>query len=213
MGFDKTFSVIAGKTVVEHSVAAFDAAPSVSEIILVGRAERLEQLRAFSFRKVRAVVAGGIQRQDSVAAGLRQLGAEAKYVAVHDAARPLVTPEHIELVFAEAELAGAAALAARVKDTLKRADEHRFVAASISRQHVYAMETPQIFERGLLEEAYEVVQARQIPITDEVSAVEELGRKVLLVPNETLNLKITYPADLQIAQLVLRDRQHAISPA
>jgi len=211
MGSDKTFAQLAGQPVVAHSVAAFETAPSVTEIILVGRDERLDQLRELSrrFRKVRAVVPGGLERQDSVASGLKQLAPEAKYVAVHDAARPLITPEQIELVFAEAELAGAAALAAPVKDTLKRADEHRCVAQSVSREAMYAMETPQIFARELLERAYELVASKRIAITDEVSAVQELGERVLLVPNEHLNFKITYPADLPLADLILRSRAPA----
>lgn len=206
MGFDKTFALLNGRPVIAHSIAAFEATASVSEIIMVGREDRLSELRKLTSAKVRQIVAGGIHRQDSVANGLRALSPEAQFVAVHDAARPLVRPEQIEKVFARAKETGAATLASPVRDTLKRADAERFVAGSISREDVYAMETPQIFSRDLLEQAYAAVADQKLAITDEVSALERLAHRVAVVPNEQFNLKITYPADLLLAELILRSR-------
>lgn len=210
MGFDKLFALLGDKPVVAHTLDAFERTDSVSEIILVGRAERLEELQALvrsaALRKVHHVVAGGIHRQDSVRAGLDVLHPEARYVAVHDAARPLVTPEQIERVFALARQHQAAALAEPISDTLKRANEDRFVTGGVDRAGLYAMQTPQIFSRDLLVRAYDAVGANHLSITDEVSAVEHLGAKVLLVPNEQFNLKITYPRDLSLAQSVLNRR-------
>ncbi|HXM32744.1 MAG TPA: 2-C-methyl-D-erythritol 4-phosphate cytidylyltransferase, partial [Chthoniobacterales bacterium] len=111
-----------------------------------------------------------------------------------------------ERVFALAREHEAAALAEPITDTLKRADENRFVAAGVDRAGLYAMQTPQIFSRDLLVKAYDAVAANNLSITDEVSAVEHLGVKVLLVPNEEFNLKITYPRDLSLAQSVLNRR-------
>jgi 2-C-methyl-D-erythritol 4-phosphate cytidylyltransferase len=208
MGFDKTFALVAGKPVVAHSIAAFERTASVAEIIIVGREERLPELEEVvareRFGKVRCVVAGGVQRQDSVANGLRE--SREQFVAVHDAARPLITPEQIERVFAQCRINGAAALASPVKDTLKRADGERVVIGSISREDVYAMETPQIFARDLILRAYETVRAQQLTITDEVSAIELLQHEVRLVPNDQPNFKITYPADLPLAELILNQR-------
>jgi 2-C-methyl-D-erythritol 4-phosphate cytidylyltransferase len=210
MGLDKTFALLNDRPVLAHSVAAFESAPSVREIILVGREEKLSEMRELiareSFRKVTKIVAGGEHRQDSVAHGLKQLDAEAQFVAVHDAARPLVRPEQIEDVFAQARKTGAATLATPVKDTLKQADPKFYVSGSVSREGLYAMETPQIFARDLLLRAYAEVQQDEIVITDEVSAVERLGHKVLLVPNEQSNFKITFPNDLKLAELVLKAR-------
>jgi 2-C-methyl-D-erythritol 4-phosphate cytidylyltransferase len=93
-----------------------------------------------------------------------------------------------------------------VIDTLKRGDKDLYVTGSIDRQHVYAMQTPQIFARDILEEAYQAVAADKLQITDEVSAVEYLGRKVALVPNDDFNFKITYERDLRLAGFVLRER-------
>ncbi len=211
MGFDKTFASLGGKPVIVHAITAFEAAACVDEILLVGRAEGWHGFRALieenSFAKVRDVVAGGAERQESVAAGLAALSAECDYVAVHDAARPLIRPEQIEQVFAAAREHGGAALAAPITDTLKRADAEHFVCGSVERERLFGMQTPQIFARALLEEAYAVVAARKLSITDEVSAVELLGRRVVLVSNAEPNLKITFPADLALAELVLRTRR------
>lgn len=210
MGFDKLFALLGDKPVVAHTLDAFERTDSVTEIILVGRAERLGELQALvrsvASQKVRHVIAGGIHRQDSVRVGLNVLHVDSRYVAVHDAARPLVTPEQIEGVFALAREHQAAALAEPITDTLKRADENRFVVRGVDRAGLYAMQTPQIFSRDLLVKAYDAVSANNLSITDEVSAVEHLGAKVLLVPNEEFNLKITYPRDLSLAQFALNRR-------
>lgn len=211
MGFDKTFALLDGKPVIAHSIAAFEATESVGEIIIVGREERLEELnevvRAERFQKVSHVCAGGVHRQDSVANGLSCLTENSEYVAVHDAARPLITPEQIEKVFSQSRVTGAASIASPVRDTLKQADAEHYVTGSISREGVFAMETPQIFGRALLEEAYASVARSGLSITDEVSALEQLNHKVVLVPNEGSNFKITYPADLPLAESVLRSRK------
>jgi 2-C-methyl-D-erythritol 4-phosphate cytidylyltransferase len=130
----------------------------------------------------------------------------AEFVAVHDAARPLITPGENERVFAVAKTHGAAALAAPVSDTLKRATDDLRVIGSVDRERLYAMQTPQIFSRELLVDAFAHVAANGLSITDEVSAVERLGREVVLVPSDEHNFKITFPADLALAELVLAVR-------
>jgi 2-C-methyl-D-erythritol 4-phosphate cytidylyltransferase len=215
MGFNKLFATIAGKPVIAHAIQAFERSRSVTEIIIVAREDQHDEIRelarAKSFNKVRAIIAGGEHRQDSVRTGLDRLDDEAKYVAVHDAARPLVTPEQIERVYAQCRVHGAAALAEPINDTPKRADVDLMVTASVDRHQLYAMQTPQIFERGLIEEAYRAVYAGNVSVTDEVSAVERLGRKVVLVLNEDFNFKITYPRDLALAEFVLTQRAQRLS--
>lgn len=210
MGFDKLFALLDGKPVVAHTLAAFEQAESVGEIILVGRDDRLAELQKLvgsaGLRKVLHVVSGGVHRQDSVRVGLSLLGPDSRYVAVHDAARPLITPAQIGRVLAECRAHGAAALAEPVTDTLKRADDECFVQGGVDRAGLYAMQTPQIFSRDILVEAYEAVAAKKLSITDEVSAVEQLGRKVRLVPNDEFNVKITYPRDLFLAESFLSRR-------
>jgi 2-C-methyl-D-erythritol 4-phosphate cytidylyltransferase len=210
MGFDKLFAAIAGEPVIAHAIRAFDQAISVSEIIVVAREDRHDQIQKIyqstGFKKLRSIVIGGERRQDSVRAGLDRAEPGAKYVAVHDAARPLITPQQIERAFEQCRVHGAAALAQPVNDTLKRADADLFVSGSVDRHQLYAMQTPQIFERNLIKQAYRAVYAEGIWITDEVSAVERLGHKVALVVDDDFNFKITYPRDLPIAEFVLRNR-------
>jgi 2-C-methyl-D-erythritol 4-phosphate cytidylyltransferase len=138
---------------------------------------------------------------------LDRVDSDSRYVAVHDAARPLVTPEQIERAFEQCRVHGAAALAQPVNDTLKRADSDLLVVGSVDRHHLYAMQTPQIFERQLIEDAYRAVYAENILVTDEVSAVERLGHKIAVVLNDDFNFKITYPRDLPIADFILRERE------
>lgn len=210
MGFDKLFAPLRGRPVVVHSIAAFEGAASVSEIILVGRAERLADCEKMianeKFEKVSSVIPGGARRQDSVRCGLEQLRAGAEFVAVHDAARPLVSPELIEQIFQLACLHGGAASAAPVIDTLKRVDRNRVVIGGVDRADLFAVQTPQIFQRDLLEKAYRKVFKAGIEVTDEISAVEQVAGRVALLPNETPNFKITYPADLPLAEFLLRPR-------
>jgi len=210
MGFDKLFASIAGKSVLAHSVDAFERADSVAEIILVAIPDRQDDvekiLRGENFKKVRSIVAGGERRQDSVSAGLERLDESARYVAVHDAARPLITPQQIERVYEVSRTHGAAASAEPVTDTLKHADVDLAVIGSVDRHQLFAMQTPQIFETRLLREAYRAVFDQNIVVTDEVSAVERLGREIFLVPNKDLNFKITYPQDLTLAEFVLNQR-------
>ena len=210
MGFDKLFAALAGKPVIAHTIRAFERANSVDGIIVVAREDRRDEINTIvrneKFKKIRSTIPGGKRRQDSVRAGLDHLESVIRYVAVHDAARPLVTPEQIERVFAQAQIHGAAALAEPINDTLKRADADLVVTEQVERHQVYAMQTPQIFERALLEQAYRAVYAENILVTDEVSAVERLGREVALVLNDDFNFKVTYPRDLPLAEFVLIQR-------
>jgi 2-C-methyl-D-erythritol 4-phosphate cytidylyltransferase len=215
MGFDKLFAPIAGRSVIAHAIHAFERADCIGEIIVVARKDRLDEIKAIvrdgNFKKIRSVIPGGKHRQDSVRAGLDHLEAGAEYVAIHDAARPLITPEQIDCVFEQCRTHAAASLAQPISDTLKYADPEFFVAGAVDRHQLYAMQTPQVFERRLIEDAYRVVYAENASVTDEVSAVERLGRKVILVPNHDFNFKITYPQDLALAEFVLRERNQTMA--
>ena len=208
MGFDKLFAVIARKPVIAHTLCAFERANSVDGIVVVAREDRHDEIKTIvrdeNFKKVRSIVPGGKRRQDSVRAGLDHLESAARYVAVHDAARPLITAEQIERVFTQCQIHGAAVLAGPINDTLKRANADLLVTESVDRQELYAMQTPQMFERALIDEAYRAVYSENILVTDEVSALERLGRKITLVLTDDFNFKITYPRDLLLAEFVLK---------
>ena len=210
LGFDKLTAPIAGRPVVGHTLAAFENCEAVGEIILVVRKDRILEFRRLlegRFGKLRDIIAGGSHRQDSVRAGLNALRMSGEqFVAVHDAARPLITPPLIEEVFAAAREHGAAAAAAHVTDTLKRATNERLVKGSVDRHGLYAMQTPQIFSAALLRRAYEKVAATRATITDEVSAVEQLGEPVALVVNQRPNPKLTFESDLRLAEFLFATR-------
>lgn len=208
VGYDKLTLPIAGRTVIGHTIAAFQNCGAIDDIVLVVRPDRISEFHALldgRFNKLRHIIGGGLHRQDSVRAGLSAVNAAEQFVAVHDAARPLVTAELIEKVFEAARKGGAATAASRVSDTLKRAAEGK-VVGSVDRRDLFAMQTPQIFTTELLRRAYEKVFAEHVEITDEVSAVEALGEPVFLVLNEQPNLKLTYESDLKVAEMLLRAR-------
>ena len=215
MGFDKLFAAIAGEAVIAHTIRAFERARSVDGIIVVAREDRRDEIKTIvrdeNFKKIKLIIPGGKRRQDSVRAGLDHLESVIRYVAVHDAARPLVTPEQIERVIEQCRIHGTAALAEPINDTLKRAAADLLVTESVDRQELYAMQTPQIFARQLIEEAYRAVYAENASVTDEASAVERLGRKVALVLNDDFNFKITYPRDLPLAEFVLKQRRKPVA--
>ena len=215
MGFDKLFAAVAGKPVIAHTISAFQRAKSVEGIVVVTREDRHDGIKAIvreeKFEKVWSIIPGGKHRQDSVQAGMNHLDSGTRWIAVHDAARPLVTAKHIDHVFAQAQIHGAAALAEPINDTLKRADADLVVIEAVDRHQLYAMQTPQICERQLIEEAYRSVYAEDISVTDEVSAVEQLGRKIALVLNDDFNFKITYARDLPLAEFVLEQRSKPVA--
>ena len=215
MGFDKLFAPLEGMPVVAHSIAAFEQTESVTDIILVGPAERLSEYEEIArrtvFGKYRLSFRVGHVGRIPCSLGLDQLRAETEFVAVHDAARPLVRPELIERIFQLARVHGGAASAAPVIDTLKRVDRDHFVSGGVARANLFAVQTPQIFRRDLLETAYGAIFSEGLEVTDEISAVERVEGKVVLVPNDEPNFKITYPADLSLAEFILRQRAHRAS--
>jgi len=211
MGFDKVTADLAGKPVVIHSLLAFEACASVERIVLVTREERIAEFKAlgekFGVSKLDYVVAGGAERHLSVWNGMQAAKLKPDdYVAVHDAARPLITPAAIELCLAKAKHHGASACATPVTDTLQRANADGVVTGGVERDHLWAMQTPQIFLASLLERAYQQVMRKGDLVTDEVSAVHRMGVSVALTRIDEPNFKITLPRDLELARLVLKSR-------
>jgi 2-C-methyl-D-erythritol 4-phosphate cytidylyltransferase len=206
MGFDKLTARLAGCPVFIRTLQRFEICSEVKEIILVAHPDRLKQFGSlvadFGLSKVSRVVAGGEQRHLSVAAGLQATSLTADLVAVHDGARPLISPEVISLAIREARECGAVSIAAPIVETLKRADEDQRVVGSVERFGLWTMQTPQVFRREWLIQAYETVLAGGISVTDEVSAVQTAGFPVKLLTNPGWNLKITYPRDLDLAQIL-----------
>ena len=204
MGFDKLASPLAGIPVLRRTLDAFLAAESVAAVVVVCPPERWDLLGGREFTKPVSRVDGGADRQDSVMAGLAALPADTELVAVHDGARPLVSPADIDRCVAAASEHRAAALARRVTETLKRSDTDDFSAEAVSREQLWFMETPQVFETPLLRAAYQNISSHGLTVTDEVSALEAIGVRVKFVESGHPNLKITTPADLALAEALLR---------
>lgn len=202
-GFDKLAAPLAGAPVLRRSVDAFVEAGCACVVVVCPESRWHEVgLATASFPVPVLRVDGGAERQDSVEAGLNALPAGTSYVAVHDGARPLITPQGIRACWEAARQTGAAACAHPVVDTLKRADAAaRTLPEKVSREHLWGMETPQIFDLALLRRAYATVAEQKLVVTDEVSAVEALGVPTTLV-QVGANLKITLPGDLELAELI-----------
>lgn len=206
-GFDKLAAPLAGVPVLRRSVDAFVAAGAAAVVVVCPQSRWEETgLAAATFPVPVSRVDGGAERQDSVAAGLAALPGGTRMVAVHDGARPLITPEGIRACLAAAGECGAAACAHPVVDTLKRADAQGLsLPEKVSRDCLWGMETPQIFRLELLQRAYVQVKEKGLVVTDEVSAVEALGIPTRLVQG-SVNMKITLPGDLELAELIWKHR-------
>lgn len=194
MGFDKLAALIDGNPVLWHSVRAFSSNSSITQVVVVTPPERFEWLSDLGEKLHR--VDGGKERSDSVNAGLAALNPDITHVAIHDGARPLVSPQSITATFEAAQKTGAAALARRITETLKRSSPEGITTESVSRENLWIMETPQIFSRALIKQAYQQVASGDAQITDEVSALQLLGQGTTLVENAQPNPKITVQADL-----------------
>ncbi|HSW44837.1 MAG TPA: 2-C-methyl-D-erythritol 4-phosphate cytidylyltransferase [Phycisphaerae bacterium] len=152
------------------------------------------------------MAAGGAARVDSVANGLARLSEDAEYVAIHDAARPCVSQDMIDRVFAEAGKTGAAILAAPLRGTIKRASGAGVIDETVSREGLWEAQTPQVFKRDLIEQAYAQRNQVQGEPTDDAQLVEALGHPVQVVASDLSNLKITSQGDLSLANALLKGR-------
>ena len=211
MGFDKLTADLAGKPVAVHSLLAFEQCANVERIVVVTREERVPEFEALGrehgISKLARVVSGGAERHLSVWNGIQAAKPKpGDFVAVHDAARPLITPAAIDACLEKAKHHGASACAAPVADTLKRATADGAVIGSVERDNLWAMQTPQIFMAAVLERAYRRILKTEEPVTDEVSAVQRLGIAVVLTRIDEPNFKITLPRDLDLARLILESR-------
>jgi len=203
MGFDKLSAHLRGKPVLRWTIEAFLAAETIDSIVVVCPSERWSLLEGLAFSKPVMRSDGGTDRQDSVSNGLTALPTGTRFVAVHDGARPLIDPADIDRCIHAAITHQAATLARRATETIKRSDADDFSLEALSRDHLWCMETPQVFETNLLEQAYQNVAASSLRVTDEVSAVQGIGAKVKFIESLQPNLKITTPADLALAEALL----------
>lgn len=206
-GGDKLTGLIADKPLIAHTLLAFEASAGISAIVLVIPTGREEEFRAIArdagISKLTAVISGGAHRHESVLNGLKSLPPGIDFAAIHDAARPLITPDLIARTLKAAAREGAAAVAASVTDTLHSIDASGHAAGTVDRSSLRAMQTPQVFQVKELMGLFD--SSEGIP-TDEVSVAMAAGKKVVLVEHSEPNLKVTWPQDVVMADALLLAR-------
>ncbi|HEU4759533.1 MAG TPA: 2-C-methyl-D-erythritol 4-phosphate cytidylyltransferase [Dehalococcoidia bacterium] len=210
-GVDKLFAPLAGRPLLAHTLAAFAACPAVDRLVLVLSSASLERGRALLDEVAPGrgwrVCAGGARRQDSVRLGLAALGA-CEWVAVHDGARPLVTPELIRGGLEAACETGAAVPAVPLADTVKEAGPDGLVVRTLDRSRLYAVQTPQVFRYDLFFRAHREVTAG---VTDDAAMLEALGLPVKLFPGDRNNIKVTTPEDMRFVEALLKTEPQPVT--
>jgi 2-C-methyl-D-erythritol 4-phosphate cytidylyltransferase len=210
-GVNKLMQPLDGIPVLVRTLTALQQAERVDEIVVAAREEELVEIshlcRTYGIEKCRKVVRGGENRAHSVLLAALEASSESSLLAVHDGARPLATAELIDQVIAAAARCGAAAPAVPVKDTVKVVRDGGAVEQTLDRETLRAVQTPQVFEASLLKAALQDAVENNVPITDDCSAVERLGKVVFLVDGDEENLKITTPTDLVLAEAILQARE------
>jgi 2-C-methyl-D-erythritol 4-phosphate cytidylyltransferase len=199
---DKVLAPLAGRPVFAYSVAAFMQS-SIADLYVIVHRDQRQMMELSAYAPTPSVlVRGGRERQDSVRLGLAALPPDIAHVFIHDCARPLIQPEQLVALHKIVRREHAVVLAHPVTDTIK---EHRDNARlrTLERSRLWAMETPQVFDRDLIVRAYEKVAARGRRITDDAQAVEELGHPIALLANPHPNPKLTTPADLAYLEFLL----------
>ena len=205
----KQFLELAGTPIIIHTLKRFEQCASVDEIFVVLPAEDvagfLTLAANYGLGKLRRVVAGGATRAESVWRGLQAVrAATTRIVAVHDGVRPFVTPEEISRTIEAADEFGAAILTTPATDTIKEVWQGR-VRRTLMRADLRHALTPQCFRYALLRRAYEEAGDLSAEITDDSALVERLGAPIRVVEGDARNIKITRPADIALAELILRE--------
>lgn len=208
-GLDKVLLQLGDYPVLVRTLQALENCPYLQEIVVVTREDLIvpasQLCKEFAISKVTHVVVGGATRSRSVLAGIQEADPSAELIAIHDGARPFVTPETLEAVILKAAQCGAAAPAIPVTDTIKRARDG-VVEETPDRDMLYAVQTPQVFEASLIKAALQKAIEDGVAITDDCSAVERLGMRVCLTPGDRENIKLTTPADLNLGLGILNGR-------
>ena len=210
-GYNKQFLALMGEPILAHTIRLFEESSKVSEIIIVGAEGDVtvieELVHHHKFNKVAGIRIGGVQRQDSVRSGVQALSPTIRRVVVHDGARPLLTLQEFHRFLEVSEGFPSAIMGIQLKDTVKRIDSFGKVTETLPREHLRAVQTPQIFDREILEEAHSRAASEGYYGTDDASLLEWMGYPVQLVAGSQENIKVTTPEDLWLAERILAMRE------
>ena len=208
-GIDKILTKLGELPVLVHTLYAFQDCDCFDEIIVVTLEDLIVEIsrlcKEYHLDKVRKVIVGGAERTHSVRNGLREVRPDAQLIAIHDGARPLVTQSILEKTVLRASTAGAAAPVIPIVDTVKNIDKD-IITGTVDRSALAAIQTPQIFEAGLIKAAVEKAIADGEVLTDDCACVERLGMKVAATEGSRENIKITTPFDLLLGSAILESR-------
>jgi len=204
----KPYIILGGATILEHSIRQFLKADNVVQVIIAtskGYVQKAEQLLAKILPDgiSGTVVKGGAERQDSIQNALSVVKG-ADLVAIHDAVRPFINPQQIVACCKAAAKHGGAIIAVPAKDTIKKVDAHQCICETPDRSKLWQAQTPQIFKQELIREAYNYAASTGFVGTDDASLVEKRGYNVKVIEGSRENFKITYPLDLQVAEILLK---------
>lgn len=210
MGEDKVMMNLGAMPVLAHTLAAFQDSPSVDEIIVVTRMEKVEEIadlcHKYVMDKVSKVIGGGATRTESALAGVSEVKSSAKLIAIHDGARPLVSQELISRTVSAAKEHLAAVPVIASTDTLKIVDDDNFIAATVDRTNTVRVQTPQVFDAVIIKGALSNAAKKGLTYTDDCAAVACMGVKTYAVAGDEDNIKLTTPRDALIAAAILKDR-------
>jgi len=206
----KTFAKLDGRPIFLRSVEHFIHHPDVCQTILAVAPEDMGSMKTqyganLGFMGVK-LVEGGERRVDTVGRALKEVSNDAEFVAIHDAARPCVTIDMIDAVFAEAKKTGAAILAVPLTGTIKRVAGSMVIEETCSRAGLYEAQTPQVFRKTVLAEAYRKFESSKEDATDDAQVVEKSGHPVSIVVSDASNLKITTKGDVTLANAIIKAR-------
>lgn len=203
----KQFQPVLGKPILYHTLLRFEKCTLINDVVLITGKDWLayvsqEIVDRFSFYKVKKIVEGGAERQDSVYAGIGSLDGPPDIVIIHDAVRPFISIGKIEETIHACQKYGAAILAVPPKDTIKIARDG-FVDKTLDRDLLWSVQTPQVFKYEIILKAYEGALEKGIYKTDDAALVELAGLPVSIVRGESENIKITVPSDLKLAEIIM----------
>jgi 2-C-methyl-D-erythritol 4-phosphate cytidylyltransferase len=209
-GKNKQFLLLENKPVLIHTLSIFEDDEHCKGIIVVANKAEIDEIKSlfshYKLTKVIAILEGGSERQHSVFNGLKALPNDDSIVFVHDGARPFVTKESFAKLTRKASAIGAAVLAVKVKDTIKKVTDNK-VTETVDRSSLWAIQTPQAFRLSLLKEAHESANNEKYIGTDDASLVEKIGQEVAIVEGDYKNIKLTTPDDLLYAKMILEERK------
>ena len=199
---NKLLEEVNGKTIIEHSVNAFLSRSDISEIIIPAHKDLIPELKKILNNPKTKIIQGGAVRQESVYLGLLECSSP-DFVMIHDGARPLIKQEDIDLCFKRAIETGAAIVAAKVVDTMKTVDVTGKIIATLPRDNMYAVQTPQIFKYDLILEAHKKLKGEAF--TDDALLLENLNIPVYVTEGKRTNIKITHQNDLELIKSYIKE--------